>query len=102
MSLQVKMSISITITEKIQKKYGELNGTVLLVELMKGPAGLGISLAGNRDRTKMSVFVCGLHSKGSAAKDGRIMVGDEILEVNKKILFPLKQKNCETSHFFPK
>jgi multiple pdz domain protein, putative len=52
-----------------------------LVELQKGTTGLGLSLAGNRDRTKMSVFICGMHPKGSAAKDGRICVGDEILEV---------------------
>ena len=52
-----------------------------MVDLHKGLNGLGLSLAGNRDRTKMSVFVCGLHPKGSAYKDGRIQIGDEILEV---------------------
>ncbi|RWS15874.1 patj-like protein [Dinothrombium tinctorium] len=74
-------------SKKIQKKYGELNGQVFLVELQKGPTGLGLSLAGNRDRTKMSVFVCGLHPNGSAAKDGTIQVGDEILEVNGIVLY---------------
>lgn len=90
------MSISITITEKVQKKYGELNGSVFMVELIKGPAGLGISLAGNRDRTKMSVFICGLHPKGSGAKDGRIQVGDEILEVifMKKCLYFIALSIC--------
>ena len=65
----------------MQKKYGDLNGYAFLVDLQKGLSGLGISLAGNRDRTKMSVFVCGLHPKGSAYKDGRLQIGDEILEV---------------------
>ncbi|CAG2102660.1 unnamed protein product, partial [Medioppia subpectinata] len=69
-------------SKKVQKKYGDLNGYAFLVDLCKGLSGLGISLAGNRDRTKMSVFVCGLHPKGSAYKDGRIQIGDEILEVN--------------------
>lgn len=55
-----------------------------MVDLQKGQAGLGLSLAGNRDRNKMSVFVCGLHPQGSAFKDGRIQVGDEILEVRKR------------------
>lgn len=67
--------------EKIQKKYSDINGSTLLVDLNKGLTGLGISLAGNRDRTKMSVFICGMHPKGSAFKDGRLRIGDEILEV---------------------
>lgn len=53
-------------------KYADLKGSIEMVQLEKGPAGLGLSLAGNKDRTKMSVFVCGLHPKGSAASDGRI------------------------------
>lgn len=72
----------ILFSEKIQKKYGDLNGNTFVVDLNKGSNGLGISLAGNKDRTKMSVFVCGMHPNGSASKDGRIKIGDEILEVN--------------------
>ena len=53
-------------------KYGDLRGSIQMVELQKGQTGLGLSLAGNKDRTKMSVFVCGLHPKGSAFTDGRI------------------------------
>ncbi len=48
-------------SEKIHKKYGDLKGYAFLVDLHKGLTGLGISLSGNRDRTKMSVFVCGMH-----------------------------------------
>jgi C-terminal processing protease CtpA/Prc len=68
-------------------KYEDLKGTVTIVDLEKGQTGggLGISLAGNRDRNKMSVFVCGLHPQGTAFKDGRIKVGDEILEVSNKL-----------------
>ena len=72
----------ILFSEKIQKKYGDLNGNTFVVDLNKGSNGLGISLAGTKDRTKMSVFVCGMHPNGSASKDGRIKIGDEILEVN--------------------
>jgi len=68
---------------KLVSKYAELDGTVTIVDLEKGQTGLGLSLAGNRDRKKMSVFVCGLHPQGSAFKDGRIKVGDEILEVRR-------------------
>ncbi|XP_043202386.1 inaD-like protein, partial [Amphibalanus amphitrite] len=66
--------------EKVQKKYGALPGEVLWIELEKGSHGLGLSLAGNKDRTRMSVFVCGLNPQGNAFKDGRIRTGDEILE----------------------
>ena len=54
---------------------------MVVVELQKGANGLGISLAGNKDRTLMSAFVCGLNPNGNAFKDGRIKVGDEVLEV---------------------
>jgi len=73
--------------EKIEKKYGDLNGCVSVVDLNKGQTGLGLSLAGNKDRTRMSVFVCGMHPQGSAAKDGRVRVADEILEVRSLNVF---------------
>jgi multiple PDZ domain protein len=56
----------------VSAKYNDLDGSIQLVELQRGAAGLGLSLAGNRDRKKMSVFVCGLHPRGSAFIDGRI------------------------------
>ena len=40
------------------------------------------SLAGNKDRTKTSVFVVGVNPSGAAGKDGRILIGDEVLEVS--------------------
>ncbi|XP_067127955.1 multiple PDZ domain protein-like isoform X3 [Centruroides vittatus] len=73
--------------KKIKKKYGDMNGELIVVELQKGPNGLGLSLAGNKDRTKMSVFVCGVHPSGNAAKDGRIKIGDELLEVNGLVMY---------------
>lgn len=76
--------------EKIERKYQELKlagGELLLVELQKGPNGLGLSLAGNKNRSRMSVFVCGLHPNGQAARDGRIRVADELLEVNGVVMY---------------
>lgn len=66
---------------KIQKKYQNLGHKVLMVTLEKDRRGLGISLAGHKDRNRMAVFVCGLNPKGAAHKNGGIVIGDEILEV---------------------
>lgn len=56
-----------------------------MIELEKDPAahGLGISLSGNKDdtRARMSIYVAHIEPKGPAGLDGRIMVGDELLEV---------------------
>lgn len=60
-----------------------------MFELEKDPAarGLGISLARNKDgsRARMSVYVADIHPRGPAGLDGRICVGDEILEVRGRV-----------------
>lgn len=66
---------------KIQKKYQNLGHKVLMVTLEKDRRGLGISLAGHKDRNRMAVFICGLNPKGAAYKNGGLLIGDEILEV---------------------
>lgn len=67
----------------MKKKYGNLGSGVLMVELEKSStSGLGISLAGHKDRNKMAVFICGLNPHGIAKKAGMLKVGDEILEVS--------------------
>lgn len=78
---------------KIQRKYAKFShqpdgsrGTLLHVSLNKGTNGLGVSLAGHKDRTKMSVYVCGLNPQGNAYRDNRIRVGDLILEVNGRVV----------------
>lgn len=60
-----------------------------MIELEKDPAahGLGISLSGNKDgsRARMSVFVADVDPQGPAGLDGRIRVGDELLEVKRRM-----------------
>ncbi|CAG9135686.1 unnamed protein product [Plutella xylostella] len=70
-------------SHKIRKKYASLGDTVVSVRLERSPAaGLGLSLAGHRDRSRMAVFVCGLHPAGAAAAAAPpVLLGDEILEV---------------------
>lgn len=68
--------------DKVKKKYANLGHTILMVQLERGNQGLGLSLAGHKDRSCMAVFVCGLNPNGAAFKTGTIQVGDEILEVS--------------------
>ena len=78
---------------KIQRKYAKFShqpdgsrGTLLYVSLNKGSNGLGISLAGHKDRSKMSVYICGLNPQGNAFRDGRMKIGDLLLEVNGSVI----------------
>ncbi len=78
---------------KIQRKYAKFShqpdgsrGTLIYACINKGTAGLGISLSGHKDRSKMSVYICGLNPLGNAHRDGRMKVGDLILEVNGRVL----------------
>ncbi|XP_066905977.1 multiple PDZ domain protein isoform X3 [Halyomorpha halys] len=67
--------------QKVKKKYGRM---AIVAELERGPQGLGISLAGHKDRTKMAVLICGLNPSTVVYRStqGTLQVGDEIVEVN--------------------
>ncbi|CAH0550674.1 unnamed protein product [Brassicogethes aeneus] len=71
---------------KVKKKYANLGHSILMVQLERSSQGLGLSLAGHKDRNCMAVFVCGLNPTGAAYKAGGIEIGDEILEVNGVVL----------------
>ncbi|NXQ46875.1 MPDZ protein, partial [Catharus fuscescens] len=68
--------------KKIVQRYGNLPGELHIIELEKGKTGLGLSLAGNKDRSRMSVFIVGIDPNGAAGKDGRLQIADELLEVS--------------------
>ncbi|XP_053326320.1 inaD-like protein [Spea bombifrons] len=80
--------------ERIRQRYAELPGELLIVELEKDRNGLGLSLAGNKDRSTMSIFVVAVNPEGPAGRDGRILVGDELLELNNQVLFGKSHQNA--------
>ncbi|KAM9503499.1 LOW QUALITY PROTEIN: inaD-like protein [Salvelinus alpinus] len=82
------------VKERIRLRYGELCGELLCVELDRERQGLGLSLAGNKDRSCLSIFVVGISPGGPAAKDGRIRVGDELLEINNQVLYGRSHLNA--------
>ncbi|EPY83698.1 InaD-like protein, partial [Camelus ferus] len=80
--------------EKIKQRYADLPGELHIIELEKDKNGLGLSLAGNKDRSRMSIFVVGINPEGPAATDGRMRIGDELLEINNQILYGRSHQNA--------
>ncbi|KAM6226798.1 multiple PDZ domain protein isoform 13-T15 [Spheniscus humboldti] len=82
--------------KKIVQRYGNLLGELHMIELEKGRTGLGLSLAGNKDRSRMSVFIVGIDPNGAAGKDGRLQIADELLEINGQILYGRTHQNASS------
>ncbi|KAM5265630.1 inaD-like protein isoform 6-T6 [Hipposideros larvatus] len=80
--------------QKIRQRYADLPGELHIIELEKDKNGLGLSLAGNKDRSRMSIFVVGINPEGPTATDGRMRVGDELLEINNQILYGRSHQNA--------
>ena len=60
----------------------ELDDQYYAVELQRGARGFGFSIRGGREFHSMPLFVLRIAPDGSAAADGRIRVGDQIIEIN--------------------
>ncbi|XP_052067223.1 membrane-associated guanylate kinase, WW and PDZ domain-containing protein 2-like isoform X2 [Mytilus californianus] len=54
----------------------------LVVELQRGSRGFGFSIRGGTEFNSMPLFVLRIAEDGSADMDGRLRVGDQILEIN--------------------
>ncbi|XP_043746573.1 multiple PDZ domain protein isoform X7 [Cervus elaphus] len=82
--------------KNIRERYGNLTGELHMIELEKGRSGLGLSLAGNKDRSRMSVFIVGIDPNGAAGKDGQLQIADELLEINGQILYGRSHQNASS------
>ncbi|XP_058624335.1 multiple PDZ domain protein [Onychostoma macrolepis] len=83
---------------RMQQRYGSLPGELHMFDLDCGShsSGLGLCLSGNRDgaRGRMSVHVSEIKPDGAAAADGRVRVGDELLEINGQVLYGRSHQNA--------
>ena len=57
------------------------NGELIDIELERNEYGFGLALSGHENRDMMGTFICGIHPKGSAAEEGSLQPGDEIIKV---------------------
>ncbi|VDN08054.1 unnamed protein product [Thelazia callipaeda] len=66
-------------TSLIPSKMGQV---LVRIELARGPKGFGFSIRGGREFDSMPLFVLKMADDGPAALDGRLRIGDQLIEIN--------------------
>lgn len=80
-----------------------LPGEVSTIEIPRSQPDLGISIVGGCDTPLACIVIQELVAGGDVAKDGRLLSGDQILEVNGEDLTqaPHYQARSALSHYYP-
>lgn len=102
--MELEMEGSLIDSSSIRKRYPDLKGKFISLVLDASPPPssssssspsppvhphhrVGLHLAGHKDPSRMSTFVVGVEPRSVADKDGTIIVGDELLEVNGQVIY---------------
>merc|ERR1719397_998325 len=78
------------------ENWSKLGGEVITVELEQNNYGLGLSLAGAKDRDIMRTYICGLHPRGIASTSGKLQAGDQLLKVGEEVVWDRCHLNVTT------
>merc|ERR550519_1615094 len=79
-----------------EENWSKLGGEVITVELEQNNYGLGLSLAGAKDRDIMRTYICGLHPRGVATTSGKLQAGDQLLKVGEEVVWDRCHLNVTT------
>lgn len=76
-------------SHKDNNSKAEAKASILIfrLERTKPNQSLGLSLSGNNDLSKTSVFVCDISPVSPAYTYGSFRIGDQILEINGKVIY---------------
>ncbi|PVD24617.1 hypothetical protein C0Q70_15101 [Pomacea canaliculata] len=69
---------------RFPNQQGPEEGEMYSVDLHRGSRGFGFSIRGGREFNNMPLFVLRIAEGGAADLDGRLKVGDQILEINNR------------------
>ncbi|KRZ12556.1 InaD-like protein, partial [Trichinella zimbabwensis] len=94
------MSVKDDQLDELLERFGELNGELHVTELRKTSNDrLGLALVGNKDRSKVSVLIAGIHESSAAFqafREGKLSIGDEILQVDDVVIHGRSHLNASS------
>jgi len=82
--------------EMEEDNWGNLQGEIISVTLEQNNYGLGLSLAGHKDRETMRTYICGIHPRGMAHQSGLLKAGDQLLKVGDHVVWDRCHLNVTT------
>ncbi|XP_035230067.1 membrane-associated guanylate kinase, WW and PDZ domain-containing protein 1-like [Stegodyphus dumicola] len=75
---------STTSASQREENFVELDDQYHAIELHRGTRGFGFSIRGGKEFQNMPLFVLRIAENGPAHQDGKLLVGDQIIEINGK------------------